>query len=147
LRVRLKYPMTSGSFFIPLFTAASWTIQITNVGTKEYDFLGAGYMYVSEVEQFGQTIRGVWPPSHQAATFLGVIEQAYGPKAVAPGETITITVAAWIPATSKPLKVALALDPHRDGDAGYATFMPGGVKVIEWVNQLNTICKGEIKYP
>ncbi|MEP7285022.1 MAG: hypothetical protein ABI947_04555 [Chloroflexota bacterium] len=147
LRLRLHYPMTSGNFFIPLFTAAAWTIQITNVGTTEYDFLGAGYMYISEVEQLGQTVRGVWPPSHQAATFLGITEQAYSPKAVRPGETITVTVAAWIPMTFKPVKVALALNPHRDGEAGYATFTPGGIKVIEWVNQLNPICRGEIQYP
>ncbi len=49
LRLRMKSPVQAGqlTFLIPLFAAASWTLEITNVGNVEYDFLGAGYTYVS----------------------------------------------------------------------------------------------------
>ncbi|MHB8625973.1 MAG: hypothetical protein ACYDBJ_21230 [Aggregatilineales bacterium] len=152
LRLRMKSPIQDGmlAFIIPLLSAATWTIEITNVGTVEYDFLGAGYTYVSEVDQGGLLTPGVWPPSHYAATFLGIVEQAYGPQAIQPGQTVTVRVAAWIPAGSHVSKVALLLNPYQSGDPGWATFTPGSGKagtVIQWTNALNTICKGEIAYP
>jgi len=152
LRLRLKSPIQSGSLILPFFglgwTAASWTLEITNVGTKEYDFLGAGYMYISEVNIPGTGLKtGVWSPAHDAAQFLGIVEQAYGPKAVQPGETIVVTVAAWIPVKATVSKVSLVLDPYKDGDPGWATFTPGQERIATWMNRTNTICKGEIKYP
>ncbi len=152
LRLRMKSPIQQGmlSFIIPLLSAATWRIEITNVGTVEYDFLGAGYTYISEVKQVGVLTSGVWPPSHYAASFLGILEQAYGPQAIQPGQTITLQVAAWIPAGAWVSKVALLLNPYQSGDPGWATFTPGSGKegtVIHWTNALNTICKGEITYP
>lgn len=152
LRLRMKSPIQDGmlAFIIPLLSAATWTIEITNMGTVEYDFLGAGYTYVSEVNQGGTLTTGVWPPSHYAATFLNIVEQAYGPQAIQPGQTVRVQVAAWIPAGSHVSKVALLLNPYQSGDPGWATFTPGSGKngmVIQWQNALNTICKGEITYP
>jgi len=153
LRLRMRSPVREGllAFFIPLISAAAWSIEITNVGRVEYDFLGAGYTYISEVRaENGTVLAGVWPPSHQAATFLTITEQAYGPQAVQPGQTITVQVAAWIPAGMHVSKVALLLNPYRSGDPGWATFAPGSGKegmVIQWTNQQNTICRGEIAYP
>jgi hypothetical protein len=152
LRLRLKSPIQSGSLVLPFFglgwTAASWTLEISNVGTKEYDFLGAGYLYISEVRTpSGGLVPGVWSPAHNAAQFLGVVEQAYGPKAILPGVTVSVTVAAWIPVYATVSKVSLVLDPYHSGDPGWATFTPGQGRVITWTNQVNTICKGEIQYP
>lgn len=152
LRMRMKAPINEGmfSFIIPLFSAASWTIEITNVGTQEYDFLGAGYTFITEVEKSGVFTTGVWPPSHYAATFLGILEQAYGPQAVMPGQTITIQVSAWIPVTSHVSKISLVLDPYHSGDPGWATFTPGSIQannMISWTNAINTVCAGDIQYP
>jgi len=152
LRLRLLSPIKSGVLTLPFFglswTAASWTLQITNVGTKEYDFLGAGYMYVSEIQAAsGALTEGVWSPSHLAAQFLGVIEQAYNPQGLAPGESITVTVAGWIPGGSSVDKVSLNLDPYHDGDPGWATFTPTQGRIATWVNRENTVCEGSIKYP
>jgi hypothetical protein len=146
LRLRLKYPMRWGMAY-GILTASSWTIQITNVGSAEYAFLGAGYMYVSEVEQFGKLESGVWSPTQDAATFLGVIPDSYGAKAIQPGESMTLTVAAWIPATARITKVAMVLNPYRDGIPGYATLTPGDIKIVEWVNELNPHCRGDIRAP
>jgi hypothetical protein len=152
LRLRMKSPIKEGmfTFLIPLLGAAAWQIEITNVGQVEYDFLGAGYTYVSEMDAKGSLIKGVWPPSHSAATFLNITEQAYGPQALQPGRTMTIQVAAWVPVNAKVSKIALLLDPYQSGDPGWATFTPGSGKegsVIHWTNATNTICKGEIAYP
>jgi len=152
LRLRMKSPIREGlfQFFIPLFAAAAWQIEITNVGSVEYDFLGAAYTYVSEMNADGVLMPGVWPPSHAAARFLGITEQAYGPQAVKPGRTITIQVAAWVPVNAHVSKIALLLNPYRSGDPGWATFTPGSGKegmVIHWQNAINTVCKGEIVYP
>src|SRR5262249_2405734 len=115
LRLRLKAPIRWGAIFFLNWTAASWTLEISNVGAVEYDFLGAGYMYVSEVKQPDGTLKtGVWSPAHNAAQFLGVIEQAYGPHAIQPGQTLTVTVAAWIPPLSQVTRVSLNLNPYKD---------------------------------
>jgi len=152
LRLRMKAPVRAGqlTFLIPLLAAASWTLEITNVGSVEYDFLGAGYTYVSAVTTNGLTQTGVWPPSHYAATFLGIVEQAYGPQAIQPGQTITAQVAAWIPVNAQVAQLALLLNPYHSGDPGWATFTPGsGAEnmVIHWQNATNTVCKGDIAYP
>ncbi len=150
LRLRMKSPIVHGSFPIfPIFTAATWNLEITNVGRVEFDFLGGLQAYVSEVEWNGQIRAGVWSPSHQAALFLGIVEQAYYPRAVMPGQTVSVKVAAWIPATSKVTKVSLVLDTYYSGDPGYATFTPGSGKgrLVTWRNAVNNICKGEIQYP
>jgi hypothetical protein len=154
LRLRMKSPIlehTEEIFWILEFTGASWQIEIKNVGQVEYDFLGAGYTYVSEVETSTGTIKdGVWSPSHFAATFLGITESAYNPVALLPGETITVRVAAMIPGGSKVRKIALLLNPYLTGDPGWATFTPESGKdkyIIHWQNAPNTVCSGEIAYP
>lgn len=152
LRLRLKSPIREGllQFIIPLLAAATWTLEISNVGQVEYDFLGAGYTFIAEVRDNGVNYTGVWPPSHEAATFLGITTQAYGPRAIQPGQTVTIEVAAWIPANAHVSQVGMLLNPYQSGDPGWATFTPGSGKegtVIRWTNAVNTICKGEITYP
>jgi len=152
LRLTMKSPIQEGlfGFFIPLFAAAAWQIEITNVGSVEYDFLGAGYTYVAEMNSNGVLTAGVWPPSHAAANFLGITEQAYGPEALLPGQTLAIHVAAWVPTNAHVSKVALLLNPYQSGDPGWATFTPGSAStgtVIYWTNAVNTICQGEIAYP
>jgi hypothetical protein len=150
LRLRMQSPITEGSFPVfPIFTAATWTLQITNVGAVEFDFLGGLQTYVSEIDDHGQVRAGVWSPSHLAALFLGIVEQAYYPHAVLPGQTITVKVAAWIPAGSRVRKVSMVLDSPASGDPGYATFTPGSGKgrVATWQNAVNTICRGEIQFP
>jgi hypothetical protein len=152
LRLRMKSPIKEGlfAFFIPLFAAAAWRIEITNVGSVEYDFLGAGYTYVAEMNANGVLTAGVWPPSHAAANFLGITEQAYGPQALQPGQTLTIQVAAWVPVNAHVSKVALLLNPYQSGDPGWATFTPNSGKastIIYWTNAVNTVCQGEIAYP
>jgi hypothetical protein len=152
LRLRLVSPINSQSWTLPwlglTWSAATWTIQITNVGATEYDFLGAGYMYISEViNRAGAAVSGVWSPSHQAAQFLNIIEQSYDPRAIMPSESITVKVAGWIPGGSTVSKVSFNLDPYNNGDPGWATFTPSQGHVATWINKQNTICTGEIRYP
>ncbi len=153
LRLRLRSPIREGllRFIIPLLGAATWTLEITNVGSVEYDFLGAGYTYVSSVVlPSGSVLTGVWPPSHEAATFLGIQESAYGPQALQPGQTVSVIVAAWIPITTHVNRVSLLLDPYHSGDPGWATFAPGAPAnrtTVQWANMRNPYCSGEIAYP
>jgi len=149
LKLKMRSPITENSFpVIPLFTAATWTLDITNVGPVEFDFLGGLETYVSQVQMVDGTLKdGVFSPSHLAATFLGITESAYDPQAVQPGQTITVKVAAWIPAASHTTKLNMILDSYYSGDPGYATFTPGSGRLVTWQNQVNTICQGEIRYP
>ncbi len=148
VRLRMRSPIVEGSLpILPLFTAATWTLEITNVGAVEFDFLGGLETYVSQIDDHGQIRDGVWSPSHLAAQFLGIVEQAYYPRAILPGQTITVKVAAWIPGGSHVRKVSMVLDSPASGDPGYATFAPGKGHLATWQNAINMICSGEIKYP
>lgn len=151
VRIRLKSPVQEGSFVLwPIFTAASWTFEITNVGSTPYDYLGGLYTYISEVNDDGVIKTGVWSPAHEAAIFLGVQEEAYGPVGLLPGQTITIRVAAFIPATSHVTKVSFSLNPYKYGDPGWQTYIPGEARELglaTWINQPNTLCQGEILVP
>jgi len=155
--IRLRLRMTSirsGTLqlpFLPGISAATWTVQITNVGTEVYAFLGAGYTFVTGVKgPDGVLQRGVWAPEHLAAWFLGINEQAYSGQLVQPGQTISVTVAAWIPSNSAAYLVSLVADPRHQGDMGWATFVPGSAaeqRLLTWKNETNTICSGEISPP
>lgn len=152
LRIRFQSPIRTGQlkFFVPLLEAVTWSVTIANVGTAEYDFLGAGYTFVTEIFWNGQQVRGIWPPSHAAAAFLGIVEQGYSPRAILPGQTLQVTVAAWLPSNAEVRRLGLIFDPYRVGDPGWATFVPGtegANSLVEWQNAVNTICKGEIQYP
>src|SRR5258708_29033189 len=103
-------------------------------------------MCIREIQTASGTLpAGVWSPSHLAAQFLGVIEQAYSPRALAPGESITAVVAAWIPGTSTVSKISLNLAPYSDGDPGWSTFTPSQNRIATWINRKNTICEGDIQ--
>lgn len=140
LMFRMKAIWEKDFPIVPLFTAATWELEISNIGPVEFDFIGALQTYVSEVDWLGSLHTGIWSPAHQAAQFMGIVEQAYNPTALRPGETITVRVSAWIPQTAHVTKVNFILNVYQAGDPGFATFTPGQERLLIWQNRPDSNC-------
>jgi hypothetical protein len=121
-----------------------WDLEVTNVGSVEYDLFPAGQMYVSTVTlPGGVEVEGVWGASTGAALEAGFTPQ-YDMTDIQPGETKTFTLAAYGPrGTAR--RIAYVLDvTARQG--GIPTIVPGQ-NIVSWINEVNTICTGEIEEP
>jgi hypothetical protein len=121
-----------------------WDLEVTNVGSVEYDLFPAGQMYVSTITLPGGTeVEGVWGASTGAALEAGFTPQ-YDMAALQPGETQTFTLAAYGPrGTAR--RIAYVLDVTARGGA-IPTIVPGQ-NIVSWINEVNTICTGEIEVP
>src|SRR5262249_48011674 len=124
-------------------------LDITNVGSQEYEFLGGLSTFVAEIQnRDGLVVDDQFFPAHSAAVFLGFTESAYYAQAILPGQTVTVHVATWIPIQASVLKLGMTLNPGSGGDPGYATWAPGVPgRYVTWQNKVNTICAGDIQYP
>ncbi len=120
-----------------------WHLEVKNIGTVEYNFFPAAHMYVSEITLPDGAIRGgVWGPSLEAAQAANVTPN-YDPAVLQGGEQQTFTLAAFGPAGAvNRLSYALDLTGRGTGP----TQVPGR-QIVNWLNQVNTVCKGEIKEP
>ncbi len=121
-----------------------WDLEVTNVGSVEYDLFPAGQMYVSTITlSGGAEVEGVWGASTSAALEAGFTPQ-YDMADLQPGETQTFTLAAYGPrGTAR--RIAYVLDvTARDG--AIPTIVPGQ-NIVSWINEVNTICTGEIEEP
>jgi hypothetical protein len=121
-----------------------WELEIKNVGRGEYDTFPAGQMYVSTVTRPGGIeVEGVWGASIDAAKDAGFTPQ-YDMTDLQPGETKTFTLAAYGPrGTAR--RIAYVLDVTARGE-GIPTIVPGQ-NIVAWINEVNTICTGEIEEP
>jgi hypothetical protein len=122
----------------------TWEFEVKNVGSVEYDIFPAGQMYLSTITlPGGLETEGVWGASLAAAEEAGLTPN-YELTDVQPGETKTFTLAAYGPrGTAR--RIAYVLDvTARDG--GIPTIVPGQ-NIVSWINEVNTICTGEIKEP
>ncbi len=121
-----------------------WTFEVKNVGSVEYDLFPAGQMYVSTVTlASGGEVEGVWGASLAAAEEAGLTPN-YEMTDLQPGQTKTFTLAAYGPrGTAR--RIAYVLDVTARGGT-MPTIVPGQ-NVVSWINEVNTICTGEIEEP
>ncbi len=118
-----------------------WTIEIKNVGSLEYDVFPAAQMYVSTITlPGGIEMEGVWGASQAAAEEVGLPSDIVITD-IQPGETKIFTLAAYGPrGTAR--RIAYALDTT-GRDPGNPTQVPGR-NIVSWINEVNTICSGDI---
>jgi len=121
-----------------------WTFEVKNVGSVEYDLFPAAQMYVSTVTlASGGEVEGVWGASLAAAEEAGLTPN-YEMTDLQPGETKTFTLAAYGPRGTV-RRISYALDVTARAE-GFPTVVPGQ-NVVSWINEVNTICTGEIEEP
>ncbi len=121
-----------------------WDLEVSNVGSVEYDLFPAGQMYVSTITlPSGVEVEGVWGASTGAALEAGFTPQ-YDMADLQPDETQTFTLAAYGPrGTAR--RIAYVLDVTAR-EVGIPTIVPGQ-NIVSWINEVNTICSGEIEEP
>ena len=121
-----------------------WTVEMKNVGSVEYDVFPAAQMYVSTITlPTGADLDGVWGSSLAAAEEAGLTPN-YEATDIQPGETKTFTLAAYGPrGTAR--RISYALDASAR-DRLNPTVVPGR-NIVSWINEVNTICTGEIEEP
>ncbi|MBC7294175.1 MAG: hypothetical protein H5T84_08785, partial [Thermoleophilia bacterium] len=121
-----------------------WTVEIKNVGSVEYDVFPAAQMYVSTIALVsGSEVEGVWGASLAAAEEAGLTPN-YEATDIQPGQTKTFTLAAYGP-RGIARRIAYVLDVTARGGT-MPTVVPGQ-NVVSWINEVNTICTGEIEEP
>lgn len=121
-----------------------WTFEVKNVGSLEYDVFPAAQMYVSTVTlPSGMPLDGVWGASVGAAEEAGLAPN-YELTDIQPGETKVFTLAAYGPRGTA-YRVSYVLDATARDDS-LPTVVPGR-HAVSWLNQVNTVCTGEIEEP
>lgn len=121
-----------------------WTVEIKNIGSVEYDVFPAGQIYVSTITlPGGMETEGVWGASLAAAEEAGLTPN-YEMTDIQPDETKTFALAAYGPrGTAR--RIAYVLNVTARGGT-MPTIVPGQ-NVVSWINEVNTICTGEIEEP
>jgi hypothetical protein len=121
-----------------------WDFEVKNIGSVEYDLFPAGQMYVSTITlPSGLEQNGVWGASLAAAEEAGLTPN-YDLTDIQPDETKTFTLAAYGPrGTAR--RISYILDVT-ERDDGISTLVPGQ-NIVSWINEVNTICTGEIEEP
>ncbi|MCS7071039.1 MAG: hypothetical protein NZM00_06010 [Anaerolinea sp.] len=121
-------------------TVAVWRIEIRNLSGGVYDVFPAYQSYVSQLVD-GST--GVWGASTDAAVGAG-LTVTYAAASLAPGETRSFTLAAFIPYGTAPDRIALMLDPTARPTP--PPRLPGSNALV-WRMETNPHCAGTIADP
>ena len=116
------------------------------MGGIEYNIFPAGQMYVSTVTlSSGLDSDGVWGASVAAAEEAGFTPD-YALTDIQPGETKAFTLAAYGP-RGIARRISYVLDVTARDDGGEIPTVVPGQNVVSWINEVNTICTGEIGAP
>ena len=120
-----------------------WQVEIKNLSATPYDVFPAWQTYVSTVTTPSGDVDGLWGASLDAVSEAGlsIVLEAV---TLAPGETRTFTLAAYIPAGT-PKRFTWALDPTTRPTP--ATPGVPGTNLLVWTNTANTICAGNLAEP
>ncbi len=145
VRLRLMNPQTLPA--VPVAgrarSIAVWQIEVKNLGATPYDLFPAYQMYVSTVSTPSGEVQGLWGASLEAVADAGlnVVLEAVS---LAPAETQTFTLAAYIP-SGTPKRFTWALDPTTRA----TPITPGvpGSNLLIWTNTTNPVCAGELAEP
>lgn len=121
-----------------------WTLELRNVGVQAYETFPAYMSYVGQVNTASGELVGVWGVSQEAAVEVG-ISPLYEAVSLAAGETRRFDLAAYVPAGT-PTRFVYTLDPVTTRTETLGTALPG-LNPVEWVNQPNPFCSGDIRDP
>ncbi len=121
----------------------TWQMEVKNMGATSYDLFPAYQMYISTVTTPTGDVEGLWGASMDAVSEAG-LSVVLDTVTLAPGETQTFTLAAYIPAGS-PKRFTWALDPTSRPTPS----TPGvpGSNLLVWTNTVNTVCTGDLAEP
>jgi hypothetical protein len=126
-----------------------WTIEIENVGTIPYTIFPPAQLYVAVVRRpNGTELNGVWGPNLAAASEAGVTfdsKMTWDMQDIRPGRKKTFVLAAYAPVGTV-YKVSYALDASQRTGGTNPTVVPGS-NIVSWINEVNTICSGDIAHP
>ncbi|MEO0560555.1 MAG: hypothetical protein AAF125_00475 [Chloroflexota bacterium] len=113
----------------------TWTLEVKNVGDTPYEFFPAAQVFVTRVDVGGVMEDGVWGAGEAAADEMGLPFE-YAAYSLAAGETVTVELAAYIPAGT-PEQFTYLLDPTQTSDPN----------TITWTDETNTDCVGDVLDP
>lgn len=121
-------------------TVVVWEIEIKNLSGGTYDVFPGYQSYISQLVS-GDT--GVWGASNDAAVDAGPTLN-YEAVGLAPGETQTFTLAAFIPYGTAPDRITFMLDPTTRPTP--PPTLPGSNALV-WRTETNPYCGGTIADP
>ncbi len=113
----------------------TWQLEVKNIGTGDYEIFPTAQMFLSEINTAYGTVNGVWPATREAADEAGVPldEDAY---TLNSGEVRVFRLAAYAP-IGQAARFTFQLDPT----------VSEGSAVMNWTNQTNPYCAGDISEP
>ena len=109
-----------------------WQLQVKNMGTADYEIFPSAQMFVTVINTAYGTVNGVWPATREAADEASMTLDAdvYTLKS---GEVRVFRLAAFGPA-GQAERFTFQLDPT----------VSEGSTVMNWMNQSNPYCAGDI---
>lgn len=112
-----------------------WQLEVKNIGTADYEIFPTAQMFLSEINTAYGTVNGVWPATREAANEASVPldEDAY---TLSSGEVRVFRFAAFGSA-GQAARFTFQLDPT----------VSEGSALMNWVNQSNPYCAGDISEP
>lgn len=106
----------------------SWSLEIKNLGTANYETIPIAQMYLSLIITPTGEAAGIWRTSEAAMQAAGITGQNYD--AIQPGATRVYRLAAYGP-VGNARRLTFVLDDESSNQ-------------ITWINQANPYCSGDI---
>ncbi|MDQ7033414.1 MAG: hypothetical protein Q9P01_00845 [Anaerolineae bacterium] len=112
-----------------------WQLEVKNIGTADYEVFPSAQMFLSEISTASGNLSGTWFATREAAEDIAVPFDA-DVYTLSSGQTRTFRFAAYAPA-GQATRFTLQLDPTVTSGSG----------TINWTNQSNPYCSGDISDP
>lgn len=109
-----------------------WQLQVKNIGTADYEIFPTAQMFLSVINTAYGTVNGVWPATREAADEAGSPFDA-DVYTLTSGEVRVFRLVAFGPA-GQVERFTFQLDPT----------VSEGSAVMNWMNQTNPYCAGDI---
>jgi hypothetical protein len=110
----------------------TWQLEVKNIGTADYEIFPGIQMFLSEISTASENLSGTWFATREAAEEANVPFNA-DIYALNSGQTRSFRFAAYAPA-GQAKRFTLQLDPTVTSGSG----------MINWANQSNPYCSGDI---
>lgn len=110
----------------------TWQLEVKNIGTADYDIFPSVQMFLSEISTASGNLSGTWFATREAAEEINVPfdDDVY---TLNPGQTRSFRFAVY-GRTGQAKRFTLQLDPTVTSGSG----------TINWTNQSNPYCSGDI---
>lgn len=110
----------------------TWQLEVKNIGTVDYEIFPSAQMFLSEINTTSGNLSGTWFATREATEEINVPfdDDIY---TLNPGQTRSFRFATYAPA-GQVTRFTLQLDPTVTSGSG----------AINWANQSNPYCSGDI---